>query len=80
MKAEIVKVGCFNENGNPSGWHFDIGGKIPAITLKEDNNHLWAGYTVAELKEIGGGENGFKSSFCRVFNEGNNADFAVFIG
>ena len=52
-KGKILKIGYFDDNGNPLGWHFDCLGKdIPEIAISESGEVLWAGYSIEELREI----------------------------
>jgi hypothetical protein len=47
-RANIIKIGDFDESGYPVHWHFGAD-----LTEVEPSNELTvAGYTLAELKEI----------------------------
>ncbi len=50
-KGDIREIGYIDDNGQPQEWCFDCKGKIPALTIL-DNEMLYAGYTVDELREI----------------------------
>lgn len=51
-KGKITKVGIVKD-GTAIGWVFDSAGRdVAGVTLKQDGNHLNAGYTIQELKDI----------------------------
>jgi len=51
MKGKIIVIGSFDSDGRPINWRFDCLCIVPALAMTEDG-FLWAGYSVAELKEI----------------------------
>lgn len=53
VKAKIVKVGMFTENGVPIGWQFDGCGRGIGIDFRpHKGGTLVGGYTFGELREI----------------------------
>ena len=49
---ERIKIGDFDENGEPINWEFDCFWTVPVIEIKENGQTFWGGYSVAELREI----------------------------
>ena len=54
-KLAIVKIGAFNEEGNPINWLFDGAGNPNSVGTCMDFKSgisLYGGYTITELKEV----------------------------
>ena len=51
-KAEIVRVGTFLPDGQPTGWSFKFTGSGAGVRLERGKPTLYGGYTLEELHEI----------------------------
>ena len=51
MKAKIIKVGYINSEDCPVGFVFDCDSSIPGISIQDNGEILYGGWTVQELKE-----------------------------
>lgn len=52
-KAIITVIGSVSAEGQVTGWSFDCAGKdVAGITIRDNGEHLYAGYTIEELREI----------------------------
>ena len=52
IKGIIENIGYVDENNIPHEWQFDCCNGAAALTITEDGEFLYAGYSPEELKKI----------------------------